>query len=119
MALNSGFQRRINHAFLGLLQREAPAKITQEQLAERVGKRIGRTLTQAAGQGWLAGSVPRDLDTMAALADELGVDTNWLYFERGQSPVGWEEARRRFPPAATPRRRVKTTGPKSRRASGE
>lgn len=95
MALSEGFQRRVNHAFLGLKQRLSPEKITQEQLAERVAKRLGRTLTQAAGQGWLAGSVPRDLETMAALADELGVDTNWLYFERGVAPAGWI-------PASTP-----------------
>jgi transcriptional regulator with XRE-family HTH domain len=118
MAGNPEFRRRVHHAFLGLQQREAPAKITQEQLAERVGKRLGRVLTQAAGQGWLAGSVPRELETMAALADELGVDTNWLYFERGQAPAGWTVETRKLPPANTQRRRI-TTPRKTRRASGE
>lgn len=89
MAKSEAFRRRVNHAFLGLQQREAPTKIRQEDLAARVGERIGKPLTQAAGQGWLAGSVPRDLETMEALADELGVDTNWLYFERGPAPPGW------------------------------
>lgn len=119
MARNSAFQRRLHHAFLGLKQKEAPATITQEELAIRVGKRLGRSLTQAAGQGWLAGSVPRNLETMEALADELGVDTNWLYFERGPAPAGWSGEIHRFPAAKTPRRRLRTSGRKTRRASGE
>ena len=118
MARSSAFQRRLHHAFLGLKQKEAPATITQAELAHRVGKRLGRSLTQAAGQGWLAGSVPRDLETMEALADELGVDTNWLYFERGPAPPGWPAEAHRFPAANTPRRRIKTPG-KTRRVSGE
>lgn len=102
-----GFLDRIGFAFLALQQRERPNGVTQEQLAARVGRRIGKTLTQAASQGWLTGSIPRDLTTMTALADELGVDAGWLYFDRGNAPAGWTP-RFESPPADP--RKAKPTG---------
>ena len=54
--------------------------MSQEKLAERVGKRAGRTYSQSAAKGWLKGVVPSDLESQLALALELGADPGWLYF---------------------------------------
>ena len=69
------------------------AGLSQTQLGAQVAKRVGRKtpFSQATVRGWLEGSVPRDFETQKALADELGVDEIWLYFNRGEPPQGWRE----------------------------
>lgn len=69
------------------------AGLSQTQLGAQVAKRVGRKtpFSQATVRGWLEGSVPRDFETQKALADELGVDEIWLYFNRGEPPQGWLE----------------------------
>jgi hypothetical protein len=56
-------------------------RVSQEELAKRVGKRAKKSYSQSAAKGWLVdGVVPNDLESQLALALELGVDPGWLYF---------------------------------------
>lgn len=96
-----------------------PDKPNQTDLGNRVGKRVNRTYTQTAVAGWLAGKAPRELEAMDALATELEVHPGWLYFERGDAPPGWDEARRRFPPDKPPEKRVRAVAKPRRKAAGE
>lgn len=120
MGLKDDYASRAHWAFWKLQQKSYPEDVTQSDLGVRVAKRVERptSYTQTAVAGWLSGAIPRELETMSALARELGVDEIWLYFNRGAAPAGWEEERHRFRPSVTPERRL-TTGRKSRRASGE
>lgn len=97
MALIDEYARRVNWAFARLQQKSYPEKVTQTELANRVGRRVGRTYTQTAAAGWLRKTIPRDLETQEALASELDLDPSWLYFERGLAPAGWVESRANDP----------------------
>jgi hypothetical protein len=105
-------------AFQEVQQRKRPERFTQTDLANQVNVRTRRTFSQATANGWLAGSVPKDLATMDALATALECDHMWLYFNRGEAPAGWAEHRRRFPPPKVAVRKLTTAVRKSRRASG-
>ena len=53
---------------------------TQAILAERVGAVVGQSFVQSTAAGWLRGVIPKDRETMLAIAAELGFDPGWLYF---------------------------------------
>lgn len=104
-----------------------PGDVTQTELANRVGARTGRSFTQTAAAGWLSGGAPRDLETMEALAIELDLDPNWLYFNRGNPPEGFTEWAERvnwkspYVPKPRPRKRqdqTRSTGTAKRRPRG-
>lgn len=74
------YKDRLNRSFL-LYQARQGGRVSQEELAKRVGKRAKRPYTQSAAKGWLVdGVVPSDLESQLALAQELEVDPGWLYF---------------------------------------
>lgn len=91
MGLIEDYARRANWAFQRLQQRSYPAKVSQSELGDRVGKRVGKEFTQTAVAGWLSKSLPRDLESQTALALELHVDPGWLYHDSGTAPEGWLE----------------------------
>lgn len=121
MDLRGEYAIRAHWAFWKLQQRFYPEDLTQSDLGSRVARRVRRpeNYTQTAVAGWFAGAIPRELETMTALARELGVDEIWLYFNRGEPPAGWEEERHRFRPSKTPERRLNPAVRKTRRASDE
>ena len=121
MALKHEYASRAHWAFWKLQQEAYPEEFTQSDLGARVARRVKRATayTQTAVAGWLSGALPREFETMVALARELGLDEIWLYFSRGEAPAGWKEERHRFPASQTPERKVGAGGRKARRASGE
>lgn len=91
MGLIEDYAKRANWAFQRLQQRSYPGKVSQSELGERVGRRVGKEFTQTAVAGWLSKSLPRDLESQTALALELHVDAGWLYHNSGIAPQGWLE----------------------------
>lgn len=89
MSAPDGFPLRVGFGFWRLNQRAYPNEVTQTVLAERVAARAGRSYSQTAASGWLSGRVPREIGAMDALAVELDLDHNWLYFKRGPAPQGF------------------------------
>jgi transcriptional regulator with XRE-family HTH domain len=62
--------------------------LSQTELGRAVGARVGRLYKQPTVADWLSGSLPRDVASMIALAQELGVDPGWLYFgEASKAPA--------------------------------
>jgi transcriptional regulator with XRE-family HTH domain len=55
-------------------------KSTQADFAKAVSSRAGRSFTANSVLGWLRGAVPRELETMVALATIVGVPAGWLFF---------------------------------------
>lgn len=82
---------RMGYGFYRLNERAYPGKVTQTELANRVAERAGGSFSQTAASGWLSGRVPRDLEGMEALAIELDLEPNWLYFNRGDPPEGFAD----------------------------
>jgi hypothetical protein len=76
-------------------QARFPDRLDQTELGRRVAARSDRKepYTQSAVAGWLAGKIPREAIAADALASELGQEPGWLYFDRGDAPAGWKEAR--------------------------
>lgn len=88
-------KRRMTFAFDRWQRRHFPKSPDQTELGRRVAEKTKRAqpYTQTAVAGWLAGKMPRDPEASDALATELGFEPGWLYFNRGDAPDGWKEAR--------------------------
>lgn len=86
------YARRASFAFSRWVDNKWPDRPNQSDLGIAVAKRQRRKrpYSQPAVRGWLTGAVPNNLETMRALADELGVDKTWFYFGEGEEPPGWE-----------------------------
>lgn len=88
-------RRRMTFAFNRWRRSEFPEDLDQTELGRRVADAIKRkkgAYTQTAVAGWLLGKIPRDPGAAGALSEELGLEPGWLYFGRGDEPVGWKEA---------------------------
>lgn len=77
-SLTEAYQRRVEAAFA--LWSSTYVNGTQGAFAERVSSRAGRQFSANSVLGWLRGAIPRELESMEALARALGVPAGWLYF---------------------------------------
>lgn len=70
-------------AFLALRVRRKG--YTQIDFADEVSHRVGRerAYDRSAAVRWMQGVKPDNLNTMAAIADTLGVNIAWLWWGRG------------------------------------
>lgn len=89
-------RRRMLFAFDRWQRRAFPApRPDQTELGRRVARRVKRDepYTQTGVAGWLAGKIPREPESALELAEELGFEPGWLYFNKGPVPEGFKEAR--------------------------
>jgi len=76
----SGFGQRMFRAMLAYAARVGKMP-TQTGIGVLVGKELGGPAPhQTTVAAWIKGTVPNDLQTIAAIAKVLGVDPGWLGF---------------------------------------
>ncbi len=107
------FAERVLFAFLLLsLRGRTGDRLTHQALADRMSKRIGRSISQPAITRYLSGRIPQEEDVMLALALELGVDPGWLYFgpKYSQAPPPVDPALEKIVSMKTVAKRTRRSG---------
>lgn len=74
------YRERLAVAFALWKARQPAGANRQDDFAREVARNGGRDASQNAVSRWFAGALPRDYNTMRALAISLGTDPGWLYF---------------------------------------
>jgi hypothetical protein len=88
------YMERLVEAYSDLLRRETRTRLTDVDLAGRVGALLGRDVASQVAGRWLAGKHrPGGDDEKMVFAAVLGVEPEWLY---------WNKGPKRLDPAALP-----------------
>lgn len=78
------YMARLVEAWTDLLRREGRTSLTADEIAQRVGRRVGRVIASQVAGRWVAGKVkPRSDAEKKAFAEVLGVPAGWLYWDEG------------------------------------
>lgn len=84
MTADPHYMDRLVEAFTDLLRREKRTSLTDGEVAQRIGRRVGRAITSQVAGRWVAGKVkPRSDLERKAFAEVLGVPAGWLYWNEG------------------------------------